>query len=180
MNISRLGPFKLKVEIFTARRKPVFRIRKRICRIHKFLGHRIQIVLSKGAITLRKILIYTVLWLLTSLLSLKTDVNVPSVSNKQKYLLFVGILKVTKEKIRIQIRDPQSKGTDPRILCIKTSWRRVTGQNWEGFTVLLLSYTHVRYRINMNCYPKKRATEKHRIAAESIGTSPGYTLPSLY
>ncbi len=39
-------------------------------------------------------------------LSLKNDINVPSKSNKQKNLekiIFVGILKVTDEKSRIQI-----------------------------------------------------------------------------
>ncbi len=45
-----------------------------------------------------------------NLLTLKTDVNVPSESNKQNNLednlLFVGILKVTEEKSRIRIRNP--------------------------------------------------------------------------
>jgi hypothetical protein len=40
----------------------------------------------------------------SNLLFLKTDVNVPTVSNKQK--IFVGILKATEEKSRIQIRNP--------------------------------------------------------------------------
>jgi hypothetical protein len=42
------------------------------------------------------------------LLFLKTDVNVPSVSNNQRNLFFVAILKATEEKSRIRsrIRNP--------------------------------------------------------------------------
>ncbi len=59
----------------------------------------------------RKILIYTVLWLLNNLLSLKTDINVPvpTVCNKKKKLgrknlFFIGILKFIEKKSRIWIR----------------------------------------------------------------------------
>ncbi len=54
---------------------------------------------------------YYILWLLFDYLSMKTDVNVPSKSNKQnklwkKNLIFVGILSTTDEKswIRTRIR----------------------------------------------------------------------------
>jgi hypothetical protein len=50
----------------------------------------------------------TSLWVL----SLKTDVNVPSKSKKQKNLFFVDILKATDEKSRIRIQnvtDPQHR-----------------------------------------------------------------------
>jgi hypothetical protein len=50
---------------------------------------------------------------INDLFSLKTDVNVPTVSNKQKNLLFVGILKVTDEQGRIQIRNQLYGSKDP-------------------------------------------------------------------
>ncbi len=46
----------------------------------------------------RKTLIFTILRLLFDFLSMKTDVNVPSKSKKQKNLFFVGILSATDEK----------------------------------------------------------------------------------
>jgi hypothetical protein len=45
----------------------------------------------------------TILWLIFYFLSLKTDVNLPSKSNKQKNLYFVGILLATDEKSGIRI-----------------------------------------------------------------------------
>jgi hypothetical protein len=61
-------------------------------------------------------LISTVLWLLIDLLSLKTDVNVSTVCNKQKTLknlFLVGIFKATDEKSRIKIRNPVYGSKDP-------------------------------------------------------------------
>ncbi len=66
----------------------------------------------------KKTLISTVLWLINDLLSLKTNVNVPTVSNKQKNLSFVGFLKATYEKSRLWIRHPMY-GSKIRI-CLKT------------------------------------------------------------
>ncbi len=64
----------------------------RIRRICKFLGlpdHDPSLfvriwILTSSSRTVRKNLIYTILWLLHDFLSLKTDVNVPSKSNKKK------------------------------------------------------------------------------------------------
>ncbi len=63
-------------------------------------------------------------------LSLMNNVNVPSISNRQKYLekklLFVGILKVTDEKSRIPDPDPEVTGTDPDL------YQNVTDpQHWK-------------------------------------------------
>jgi hypothetical protein len=73
----------------------------RIC--HYFVRIRILPSTSKKCSTL----ISTILWLLFDFLSVKTEVNIPSKSSKQKNFLnsyFVGILSDTVEKSRIRIR----------------------------------------------------------------------------
>ncbi len=71
------------------------------------------------------------LWLILTFLSMKTDVNVPSKSNKQKNsektkLFFVGILSATDEK-RVRIRKSEERvhgsGSVPK---------------YQGYTTLLL------------------------------------------
>jgi hypothetical protein len=97
---------------------------------------RIQILPStQEAKKLKKTLISTVLWLHNDLLSVKTDVNIPTGSNMQKKLkknlFFVGILKATEEKNRIWIRIRSRiqiriliQCTDPRIW-IRTKTSRI-------------------------------------------------------
>ncbi len=78
--------------------KPVLWIR-----IRMFFTSRIH-----QAKIVRKTLISTFLGRFYDFLSLKSDVNVPSKSNKQKNLgkkiIFVGILKAADEKSRIRVR----------------------------------------------------------------------------
>ncbi len=79
----------------------------------------------------------TVLWLFFYFLSLKNDVNVPSISNNQKNLflklVFGGVLMVNDEKIRIRL-DPLVRGMDPRIwirIHTKMSWIRNTAEGLQ-------------------------------------------------
>ncbi len=72
-----------------------------------FARIRIRIIPSTSK-KIKKILDVTVLWLHNNLLFLKTDVNVHSVSDKQRNLTkiyFCIILKATEEKSRIRIRN---------------------------------------------------------------------------
>ncbi len=75
-------------------------------------------------------MISSVLWFLNDMLSLKTDFNVPLVTNKQKTLEKIGILKVTAKKRRLRIRNtvygfkgsnPYQNVTDSEY-CFKETW----------------------------------------------------------
>ncbi len=89
----------------------------------------------------RKTLILTILWLFLTFYLWK----VPSKSNKQKKIVFVGILKVTDENSRIRIQDPDPdplvRGMDPRIrirINAKISWIRNTALNNKKRTFITL------------------------------------------
>ncbi len=68
----------------------------------------IRILPHHQATIVRKTLVSNVLWLFYDILSLKTDVNIPSKRKKQKNFrkknIFVALLQVTHEKSRIRIR----------------------------------------------------------------------------
>jgi hypothetical protein len=83
---------------------------------------------NQQAKKVRKTLIFTILMLLYDFLSIKTDINVPSISKKQKTLekniFFVGFLSAIEGKSRIRIRIRKCHGSTtktklPMQLCCK-------------------------------------------------------------
>ncbi len=119
------------------------------------------------------------------MLSLKTDVNVPTVRNKQKKLeklIFVGILKATTKKrririlsrifvcflkttvrkmrIRIRLCNPMYGSRDPDWIRIKMSWFRTTAYNGtivRGRPVLYSSlwFSHVAAMHERLCWTQR-------------------------
>ncbi len=117
-----------------------------------FLRIRILPTTSKK---INKTLISTILWLLFDFLSMKTDVNVPSKSNKQKKLwkkkyFFVGILSATNENSRSRIRIRIRKS----VVCIRTKMSRIHNTEHsfvtDGISLLgRLGFTGFRIRIRI-------------------------------